>query len=159
MTREPELHYFHKPHEPQSGLKLAEFLPVQDFLADEPACKELWDVAVQPCSTRAASSWPSGRACGTSRSIATRTATPTGSCSSPSPVNWQIDYVVVKPDSRGQGIATQLVRTALHHAYLHRTPYVMLTSKESLRPLYAEPAGSSPYRTMRPTPRNLPAKG
>ena len=29
-----------------------------------------------------------------------------------------------------------LVHTALNQAYLHKTPYVMLTSKETLRPLY-----------------------
>jgi GNAT superfamily N-acetyltransferase len=52
------------------------------------------------------------------------------------PVNWQIDYVVVRPDSRGQGIASALVKAALNQAYLHKAPYVMLTSKESLRPLY-----------------------
>jgi GNAT superfamily N-acetyltransferase len=52
------------------------------------------------------------------------------------PVNWQIDYVVVRPDSRGQGIASALVKTAVAHAYLHQVPYVMLTSKESLRTLY-----------------------
>ena len=51
-------------------------------------------------------------------------------------MNWQIDYVVVRPDSRGQGIAQKLVKAALGQAYLHSAPYVMLTSKESLRSLY-----------------------
>jgi predicted GNAT family N-acyltransferase len=33
-------------------------------------------------------------------------------------------------------VGTTLVKAALSQAYLHRAPYVMLTSKESLRPLY-----------------------
>jgi GNAT superfamily N-acetyltransferase len=52
------------------------------------------------------------------------------------PVNWQIDYVVVRPESRGRGVAAALVKEAVRQAYLHGTPYLMLTSKESLRPLY-----------------------
>ena len=52
------------------------------------------------------------------------------------PVNWQIDYVVVRPESRGKGIGSKLVEAALGQAYLHKVPYVMLTAKESLRPLY-----------------------
>jgi GNAT superfamily N-acetyltransferase len=52
------------------------------------------------------------------------------------PVNWQIDYVVVRPDRRGHGVAQAMLREALNQAYLHAAPYVMLTSKESLRGLY-----------------------
>jgi GNAT superfamily N-acetyltransferase len=52
------------------------------------------------------------------------------------PINWQIDYVVVDPSARGQGVATALVKAALNHACSLKVPYVMLTSKESLRPLY-----------------------
>jgi GNAT superfamily N-acetyltransferase len=53
------------------------------------------------------------------------------------PVNWQLDYVVVRPDARGQGIATALVVEAVNQAYARSVPYVMLTSKPELRPLYA----------------------
>ena len=52
------------------------------------------------------------------------------------PVNWQIDYVVVRPDRRGLGIAAALVAEALNQAHRLGAPYVMLTSKASLRPLY-----------------------
>lgn len=136
MTPEPELHYFHKPHEPQAGPKLGEFLPVQDFLADEPACKELWALLSNQFRTRSKflAIWPCVRYVAVHRDA---DGNADGFLLVTTPVNWQIDYVVVKAESRGQGIATQLVRTALHHAYLHKAPYVMLTSKESLKPLYA----------------------
>ncbi len=157
MTREPELYYFHKPHEPQSGLKLAEFLPVQDFLADEPACKELWDVLSNQFHTRGKflAIWPGVRYVAVHRDA---DGNADGFLLVTAPVNWQIDYVVVKPESRGQGIATQLVRTALHHAYLHRAPYVMLTSKESLRPLYAS-CGFLAVQDHAADDAELPAKG
>ena len=52
------------------------------------------------------------------------------------PINWQIDYVVVRPDRRGHGIAGALVTEALNQAFRQHAPYVMLTSREGLRPLY-----------------------
>jgi GNAT superfamily N-acetyltransferase len=52
------------------------------------------------------------------------------------PVNWQIDYVVVHPDSRGQGIAASLVIETLHQAFLHGVPFVTLASKPALREFY-----------------------
>ena len=65
------------------------------------------------------------------------------------PVNWQIDYVVVRPDARGQGIAGALVRAAVTHAKAASVPYIMLTSKASLRPLY-EACGFEVVRTSSP---------
>ena len=52
------------------------------------------------------------------------------------PVNWQIDYVVVRPGCRGRGIAGALVSETLDQAYRRGVPLVMLTSKPALRPLY-----------------------
>ena len=52
------------------------------------------------------------------------------------PVNWQIDYVVVRPDARGRGIAAALVTEAVNQAHRRGVPYLMLTSKAELRPLY-----------------------
>ncbi|QEL20201.1 GNAT family N-acetyltransferase [Limnoglobus roseus] len=157
MTLEPELHYFHKPHEPQTGLKLGEFLPVQDFLADEPACKELWALLTNQFRTRGKflAIWPGVRYVAVHRDA---DGNADGFLLVTAPVNWQIDYVVVKPESRGQGIATQLVQTALHHAYLHRAPYVMLTSKESLRPLYLA-CGFIVVQDAATADAALPAKG
>ena len=52
------------------------------------------------------------------------------------PVNWQIDYVVVKNESRGRGVGGALVAETLDQAYQRRVPFVTLTSKPKLRPLY-----------------------
>ncbi|HMO34587.1 MAG TPA: GNAT family N-acetyltransferase, partial [Gemmatales bacterium] len=57
------------------------------------------------------------------------------------PVNWQIDYVVVHPEARRQGIAASLVKRTLNEAYRRGVPYVMLTSRESLRSLYEGECG------------------
>ena len=57
------------------------------------------------------------------------------------PVNWQIDYVIVHPDHRGEGIAAALVNETLNQALARKVPYVMLTSREGLRPLYEEACG------------------
>jgi predicted GNAT family N-acyltransferase len=65
------------------------------------------------------------------------------------PLNWQIDYVVVRDDARGQGIATSLVNATVNQALARHVPYVMLTSKESLRPLYAEQCGFTPVAGSR----------
>jgi predicted GNAT family N-acyltransferase len=52
------------------------------------------------------------------------------------PINWQIDYVVVSPTARGRGVGAALVKATLNEALHRNVPYVMLTSRESLRPLY-----------------------
>ena len=132
---EPELHYFAKPTRriPVDGC--VEFLTVQDFLADEPACKALWDLIAGQFRTRGKflSIWSAVRYVAVHRDDA---AEADGLLLVTAPVNWQIDYVVVRPDRRGKGIASALVKAALNQALLHQAPYVMLTSKASLRPLY-----------------------
>jgi ribosomal protein S18 acetylase RimI-like enzyme len=156
MSQEAELHYLFKPVEPQTG-QLCEFLPVQEFLADELACKVVWGLLSEQFRTRSKflAIWPCVRYVAAHRDAEGNLD---GFLLVSSPVNWQIDYVVVKPESRGQGIAGQLVRTALHHAYLHKAPYVMLTSKESLRPLY-EGCGFCVVAEPVTTDRVLPVKG
>jgi GNAT superfamily N-acetyltransferase len=130
-----ELYYIHKPAAagpPHPGI---DFLPVREFLADEPACKTFWDLIDTQFRTRSKflSIWPCVSFVAVAR---TPDGDPAGFLLVSAPVNWQIDYVVVHPSARGQGVGTQLVKAALSQAYLHRAPYVMLTSKESLRPLY-----------------------
>jgi GNAT superfamily N-acetyltransferase len=135
MSAEPELYYFCKPSEPgPTGLPV-EFLTFQELLADEPACRAVWDMIDSQFRTRSKflAIWPGVRYVAVHRDADGRVD---GFLLVSTAVNWQIDYVVVRPDSRGQGIASALVRVALGQAYLHRAPYVMLTSKESLRPLY-----------------------
>ena len=56
-------------------------------------------------------------------------------------MNWQIDYVVVRAEFRGQGIAEALVNATVNEALERKVPYVMLTSREGLRPLYESACG------------------
>src|SRR5262245_21598552 len=131
MPAEPELHYFCKPTDPPppAGVPV-EFLSVQEFLADEPACKTFWELIDTQFRTRSKflGVWPCVRYVAVHRDA---DGAADGFALVSTPVNWQIDYVVVRPDSRGRGIAGAVVRAAVHQAYLHKVPYLMLTSKES----------------------------
>ncbi len=130
-----QLHYFCKPTPlPHTG-PAVEFVAVQDFLADEPACKELWNLLVSQFNTRSKflAIWPGVRYVVLHRDAA---GVADGFLLVTTPVNWQIDYVVVHERSRGQGIALALVKETIRQAYAKNAPYVMLTSKASLKSLY-----------------------
>ncbi|HUR55016.1 MAG TPA: GNAT family N-acetyltransferase [Gemmataceae bacterium] len=135
MAADPELHYIHKPSGVRPVAGLVDFVPVCEFLADESACKLLWDLVSTQFRTRGKflAIWTGVKFVAVHRD-------PEGAADGfllvNAPVNWQIDYVVVRPDRRGNGIAAALVTEALNQAFLHSAPYVMLTSKESLRGLY-----------------------
>jgi GNAT superfamily N-acetyltransferase len=135
MTAEPDLYYFCKPAGLRPVERPVEFLSVQEFLADEPACRALWDLASGQFRTRGKflTVWQTVRYVALHRDAGGQAD---GLLLVTSPVNWQIDYVVVRPESRGQGIAAALLVGTLTQAYRLGGPYVMLTSKESLRPLY-----------------------
>ena len=135
MSAEAEVHYFCKPAAVELVGVPVEFLPVQEFLADELSCKRLWDLLSTQFRTRSKflAIWPGVRYVAMHRNAEN---VADGFLLVTTPVNWQIDYVVVDGASRGQGIAGSLVRATVHHAYMHKAPYVMLTSRESLRPLY-----------------------
>jgi len=132
---EPEVHYFCKPSQQLSVSLPTDFLTFQEFLADEAACRSMWDFVSTQFRTRSKflAIWPGVRYVCLHRGS---DGNVDGLLLVTTPVNWQIDYVVVHPASRGQGIAKALVQTTLNEAYRHKAPYVMLTSKESLRPLY-----------------------
>ena len=132
---EPELHYYCAP---EGGLPVevpVRFVGVQDFLADEAACKALWDLVGTQFRTRGKflTVWPGVRHVAVHRG-------PGGAVDGlllvTAPINWQIDYVVVRPEARGRGIAGALVRATLNEAFARKVPYVMLSSREGLRPLY-----------------------
>ena len=135
MISSSELHYFYKPTEARPLPNGVEFLPLSEFLADEPACRTLWELLDTQFRTRSKflAIWSSVRFVCLHRDAE---GAADGFLLVTAPVNWQIDYVVVRPDSRGQGIAGKIIQAALGQAYLHNAPYVMLTCKESLRPLY-----------------------
>jgi GNAT superfamily N-acetyltransferase len=135
MATEPDLYYLYQPTQPRSaGLRVA-FQPASEFLQDEPACKLLWDLISTQFRTRSKflAVWSGVRFVACHRN-------PDGIADGfllvNTPINWQIDYVVVHPDARGQGIGAAIVVEALNQAFLHRAPYVMLTSKPGLRSFY-----------------------
>jgi GNAT superfamily N-acetyltransferase len=132
---EPDVHYIFKPADELPRPPDVEFLSVREFLADEPACQMLWELLDTQFRTRGKflAIWPCVSFVCVHRDA---DGAVDGCLLVSAPVNWQIDYVVVRPDSRGQGIASKLVKAAVAHASLLKPPYVMLTSKESLRPLY-----------------------
>jgi GNAT superfamily N-acetyltransferase len=139
---EPELYYFCKPTALHPVARPVEFLTVQEFIADEPACKRLWDLVSTQFRTRGKflAVWSGVRFVALHRAA---DGTADGFLLVNAPINWQIDYVVVGAESRGQGIASALVTETANQAFLRGVPYVMLTSKESLRPLY-EACGFAP---------------
>ena len=135
MTPDAEIHYIHKPSGVRPVAGRVDFVPVHEFLADEPACKQLWELVSTQFRTRGKflAVWSGVTFVAVHRD-------PDGAADGfllvNAPVNWQIDYVVVRPDRRGNGIAAALVIEALNQAFLHAAPYVMLTSKAGLRGLY-----------------------
>jgi ribosomal protein S18 acetylase RimI-like enzyme len=135
MTLERDVHYFCKPIGPVAPGLPVEFLSVDRFLGDEPACRTFWDLVSNQFRTRGKflTVWPCVRYVALHRDGDGRAD---GFLLLSAPVNWQIDYVVVCPESRGRGIAAALVRETVTQAFTRRIPYVMLTSRESLRPLY-----------------------
>ena len=148
MAPEPELYYFCKPVEVRPVALPVEFVGVQEFLADEPACRALWEFASTQFRTRGKflTVWQTVRHVVLHRNTDGQVD---GLLLVTAPVNWQIDYVVVRPEARGQGIAAALIQTALNHACRQGVPYVMLTSKESLRSLY-ESCGFEVVRSFCP---------
>jgi ribosomal protein S18 acetylase RimI-like enzyme len=139
MATEPDLYYLCIPREHHPVSLAVDFLPVSQFVRDEPACRMLWDMITTQFHTRGKflAIWPNVRYVAVHRDdkgVA-------GFLFVSTPVNWQIDYVVVRPDARGRHIASALVHTALNEAKGRGVPYVMLTSREGLRPLYERECG------------------
>jgi ribosomal protein S18 acetylase RimI-like enzyme len=135
MRHEPDLYYLCQPREPRPAGLPVSFLPINAFLQDEPACKLLWELVTTQFRTRCKflAIWPGVRYVAVHRDA---NLAVDGFLLVTTPVNWQIDYVVVHPDARGQGIAAALLNETLHQAFLQQVPYVMLTSKPGLRSLY-----------------------
>ena len=150
MPTEPELYYFCQPNTGVApGLPVA-FVPVQEFLADEPACKMLWELVDTQFRTRGKflAVWRTAGYVAVHRDA---DGAVDGFLLVSALVNWQVDYVVVRPDARGQGVAAALVKTTVREALRRGVPYVMLTSKASLRPLY-EACGFEVVRQAHPVP-------
>jgi GNAT superfamily N-acetyltransferase len=154
---EAELHYICKPATLRPVPHGIEFLTTQEFIADEPAAARLWELIGTQFRTRGKflAVWAGVRFVAVHRDTAGRAD---GFLLVNAPINWQIDYVVVSPTSRGQGIASALVTETANQALLRGVPYVMLTSKASLRPLY-EGCGFMPIETSEPALLSAPVGG
>ncbi|HMP04136.1 MAG TPA: GNAT family N-acetyltransferase [Gemmatales bacterium] len=140
MNHAGTLHYLYQPRAEQPVDVPVAWASVQQFLADETACRFLWDMLSTQFRTRAKflAIWPSVRFVALHRNT---TGQPDALLLVSTPLNWQIDYVVVHPDARRQGLAAALVRTALNEAWRAQVPYVMLSSRADLRPLYETECG------------------
>jgi ribosomal protein S18 acetylase RimI-like enzyme len=136
---EPDLYYLQVPTIRRPVSQPIEFVTVQELLEDESLCKQLWELMHHHFRTRSKflSIWPAVRYAALHR----REATLAGFLLVSSPLNWQIDYVVVRDDMRHQGIAAALVHETVNQAFERKVPYVMLTSREGLRPLYQGQCG------------------
>lgn len=135
MPAEPEFHYICRPVGASEGVPDIQFVAMSEFLADEPACKVLWQLVATQFNTRSKflAIWRCASFVAIHRNAE---GSLDGFLLVSAPVNWQIDYVVVHPDSRGNGIASKLVRHTVAEAARRAVPYIMLTSKASLRSMY-----------------------
>jgi ribosomal protein S18 acetylase RimI-like enzyme len=143
MPVEADLYYLCQPTREQPISQSVEFLPVQEFLREENLCHALWEFIATQFRTRHKflTIWQSVRFVALRRDSEQQMVK--GLLLVSAPVNWQIDYVVVHAQARRQGVAAALVKTTLNEAFRRGVPYVMLTSKESLRPLYEGECGFS----------------
>jgi ribosomal protein S18 acetylase RimI-like enzyme len=148
-TAEGELYYIHVPTGPRPVYCPVEFLSTAEFLEDETTCRAVWDMIHAHFKTRSKflAIWPSVRYVAAHH----RDGDLVGFLLVSAPVNWQVDYVVVRPEYRGQGIAEALVSATVNQALARRVPYVMLTSREGLRPLYEAACGFTVVAS-KPTP-------
>jgi GNAT superfamily N-acetyltransferase len=134
MPNAEQLYYIHVPRRRRPVDLPVEFLTVTDFLRDEAACRAVWDLLHSEFHTRSKflAIWPSVRHIALHR----RDSEVVGALLVSTPLNWQIDYVMVRPDMRHQGISMALVNETTNQALSANAPYVMLTSRPELRPLY-----------------------
>jgi hypothetical protein len=153
-AKDAELYYIHIPTRFRPVRHKIDFLPVSQFLEDEESCRALWDMLNGSFKTRSKflAVWPSVRF------VVTHGRGPdlAGLLLVSTPINWQIDYVVVRPQRRHEGIAASLVHETVNQALVRKVPYVMLTSREGLRGLYEGTCGFSVVGSPKPQPAAAP---
>ena len=122
-----------------------DFVTTQDLLVDEAACREIWDLVSSQFHTRGKflAVWPCVRHVVLHRDDQ---GIVDGFLFVSEPVTWQLDYVVVRHESRGRGIASALVRFALDEACRRSVPCVTLSCAEALVPFYRS-CGFQPVST------------
>lgn len=151
MPHADQLYYILVPHRKRAVHLPVEFLTVTEFLRDEAACHTVWDMLHTEFHTRSKllAIWPSVRHVALHR----RDGEVVGALLVSTPLNWQIDYVMVRPDMRHQGISMALVNETVNQALAANAPYVMLTSRPALRPLYEGRCG---FRVVAQSDSHLP---
>jgi GNAT superfamily N-acetyltransferase len=139
MSHDAEIFYICRPSEPRAPKLPIEFLTVGDFLAEEAACRIFWELVSTQFRTRSKflAVWPCVRYVAMHRDDS---GNADGFLLVNANTNWQIDYVVVKREARGRGVGAALMAETLDQAHHRRVPFVTLTSRPKLRPLY-EAAG------------------
>lgn len=138
-TPEASLYYLQVPTATRAVTQPIDFLPVQQFLEEDALCQQMWDLMHANFKTRSKflAIWPAVRFVALHR----RGDVLAGFLLVTTPLNWQIDYVTVRDDMRHQGIAAALVNETVNQALARHVPYIMLTSREGLRPLYQGQCG------------------
>ena len=118
--------------------RAVDFVAVQDFLCDESACRAVWDLVTGQFRTRGKflAIWP---AVGHVVMHRDPTGAVDGFLLVSELVNWQLDYVVVRDDARGQGIASALVCGALDEACRRTRDNVKAVSQALARRLLSDP--------------------
>jgi hypothetical protein len=152
-VKESELHYIHVPCRFRPVQHKIDFVPVTQFLEDEESCKVLWDMMTSSFKTRSKflAIWPSVRFL----AVHGRGPELAGLLLVSTPLNWQIDYVVVRPQRRHEGIAASLVHETVNQALARKVPYLMLTSRAGLRDLYEGTCGFSVVAGSKPEPAGI----
>src|SRR5438128_1814341 len=111
VAAEGELYYLHVPAGPRPVKHAVEFLTVAELLEDEESCRAIWEMLTTHFKTRSKflAIWPSVRYV----ALHYHEGELAGFLLVSAPVNWQVDYVVVRPEYRGHGIAESLVNASV----------------------------------------------
>ena len=96
LAPEGELYYLQVPSSRRPVAHAVEFLTADEILEDEATCRSVWDTITTQFKTRSKflAIWPSVRYVATHH----RDGELVGFLLVSAPVNWQVDYVVVRPN-------------------------------------------------------------
>src|SRR5437870_4999558 len=99
-TKEAELYYLHTPARFRPVRHKIDFMPVTQLLEDEETCQAIWELLSSQFKTRSKllTIWPNVRFV----ALHGRGSELSGFLFVSAPLNWQIDYVVVRPTRRNE---------------------------------------------------------
>lgn len=131
--------YIHVPKDELLVDRQVIFMTVTDLVSDSEdnvrRCQQIFDLVVQNFKTRRKflELWPHVRYV----AFVEEDGQIISCAFASTPMNWQIDYVVTRPDKRGMNLARAVTNTITNEARKRKVPYVMLTSRPELVHLYA----------------------